>query len=391
MNDAHFDVVVVGLGGAGSSTVFHLARRGVRVLGVDCAGPDNVTGASHGGSRIVRYAYAEGTAFMPLLRRAHALWDELGQISGSPVLRRCGVLFAGRPASSVVADTLAAAASGGSPLETLNAASLSQHSPLIDWPEDSIGCFDSRAGLVRPESVVRLHLELSRQYGAALRFGEKAFDWTIAGDGVRIGLSTGDVYADRLVLCAGAWSPSLAPGFASMRSKITVQRQVQHWFDTPASHRGGLDPASFPVHVWDDDGLFYAMPMLDGPTGGMKCCLELSPAAIHVDEIDRDISPGEIGCVQEVLRRHAPWAGAWMRGAVCHYGFTPDNCFLVGVAPEQPRVILACGLGGHGFKFTPAIGEAVADLACGVADPNDERLAPFGPSRFLAALGQDAA
>ncbi len=379
MAEPAFDVVVVGLGGAGSSTAFHLARAGARVLGIDSNGPANTVGASHGGSRIVRLAYAEGDAFMPLLRRAHVLWDELGELTGTPVLHRCGVLFAGGPASAVVADTIASASRNALPLEKLDAAGLRRCSPQMQWADSDIGCLDAQAGLVRPEAVVRLHHDLARQHGAVLRFNQAVHGWQPDGAGVRVQLAGGAVTAQRLVVCAGGWSPSLAP---ALRGSLTVQRQVQHWFDVPPGMQAGFDPAVFPVHVWDDGDLFYAMPMLDGPNGGMKCCLELAPPPVDIAAVDPTIHPAEIARVTAVFRRHAPWAGNWLRGAVCHYAAMPDNRFVVGPAPDDDRVILACGLAGHGFKFTPAIGELAASLALGTA-ANSVAL-PFDPMRLAA-------
>ena len=92
-----YDVAVAGLGGFGSSTAYHLASRGLRVLGLDRYPPAHDLGASHGESRIMRQAYFEGTAYVPLLRRTDELWERLGADAGEPLLRRTGGLFLGRP------------------------------------------------------------------------------------------------------------------------------------------------------------------------------------------------------------------------------------------------------------------------------------------------------
>jgi sarcosine oxidase len=86
-----------------------------------------------------------------------------------------------------------------------------------------------------------------------------------------------------------------------------------------------------------------------------------------------------------VLRRHIPAiAGRWLRGSACLYAATPDNRFLIGPVPDRPRILLATGLGGHGFKFTPTIGELVADLVTGAIGSHSDRLAPFDPARFVS-------
>jgi sarcosine oxidase len=55
----NFDVVVVGLGAMGSATLYHLARRGVRALGIDQFAPPHTEGSTHGRTRIIREAYFE--------------------------------------------------------------------------------------------------------------------------------------------------------------------------------------------------------------------------------------------------------------------------------------------------------------------------------------------
>jgi len=68
-----FDVIVAGLGAMGSATACHLALRGRRVLGLDRWTPGHVFGSSHGDSRIIREAYFEHPAYVPLVQRAYEL------------------------------------------------------------------------------------------------------------------------------------------------------------------------------------------------------------------------------------------------------------------------------------------------------------------------------
>ena len=381
---ANYDVIVAGLGGAGSSTAYQLARRGMSVLGLDRAGMANDFGSSHGGSRIVRMAYAEGAAFVPLLVRAHALWDELGAAAGEPLLRRCGVMFISRPDGEVVPATLANARAFGFMHETFGAAALRQRSPGIAVADDATALFDPRAGVVSPEQAVRAQLRLAAQAGAVLQFDEAILEVSTIGDGVRVRTGRGAYQAGRLVLCAGAWSPTLLPGRAPL---LRVQRQVQHWFEVSPDRAAIFDISKFPVHVWEDEKLFYCMPMLDGPGGGVKCCVELDPPAVDPDTLDRAIAPAEVTTARELMARYVPAAsGRWLRGSVCMYAATADNRFLIGPAPGMPQVVLATGLGGHGFKFTPAIGELAADYITGMVDAASERAAPFDPARFPEAL-----
>ncbi len=378
------DVIVLGLGGAGSAAACMLARRGLRVLGLDAAGPANDVGSSHGGSRIVRMAYAEGAQFVPLLQRAHALWEELGAAAGETLLRRTGILLIGAREGFVVNDTLACARAAGLPHDLLDAGGIRQRSPATHVADDWHGVFDPLAGLVSPEQAVRAQHRLAEAAGATLRFHTKVRDWSSTSSGVTVHTDTERFDASHLVICAGAWAPRL---LGSQGLRLTVQRQVQHWFDVPASQAAAFRPDVFPIHVWEGEHLFYCMPMIDGPGGGLKCCLELDPPAIDPDDLDREIAAGEIARVQAVLAAHVPAAsGRWLRGAVCMYAASADNRFMIGALPDASRVVLASGLGGHGFKFTPAIGELVADIVTGEGEDLASRLAPFDPRRLLGAL-----
>ena len=82
----HYDVIVVGVGGMGSATVYELARRGKTVLGIDRFGIPNTMGSSHGLTRIIRMAYWEDVAYIPLLRRAYELWNETQARAGEQLL-----------------------------------------------------------------------------------------------------------------------------------------------------------------------------------------------------------------------------------------------------------------------------------------------------------------
>ena len=90
------DVVVVGLGAMGSATVYQLARRGARVIGIDRFTPPHDRGSSHGESRITRQAVGEGEEYVPLVRRSHEIWRELEAETGERLLLPVGALLLGR-------------------------------------------------------------------------------------------------------------------------------------------------------------------------------------------------------------------------------------------------------------------------------------------------------
>ena len=117
-----YDVIVIGLGGMGSATAYQLARRGKRVLGLERFTPAHDRGSSHGRSRVIRQAYFEDPAYVPLLLRAYELWEQLERDSGMGVLTITGGLMVGREESQTFAGTLSSARQWGLAHEVLDPA-----------------------------------------------------------------------------------------------------------------------------------------------------------------------------------------------------------------------------------------------------------------------------
>src|ERR1700709_1627866 len=112
-----FDVAVIGLGAMGSAALYHLARGGRRVIGIERAAPGHEGGSSHGESRIIRLAQFENPAYTPLVRRAYEHWRALEREGAETVLVATGMLEAGPPGSPIVEGSLRAARENDLPHE----------------------------------------------------------------------------------------------------------------------------------------------------------------------------------------------------------------------------------------------------------------------------------
>jgi sarcosine oxidase len=374
-----YDVIVLGLGGMGSAAASRLAGRGQRVLGLERYGAAHDRGSSHGGSRITRQAYFEDPSYVPLLRRAYDLWERLERDSGVDLMTLCGGLYLGRPESGVVAGSLLSAEEWGLPHEVLGASEVRRRFPTLTPRDDEIGVFEEAAGFVRPEATVAAQLELAARRGAELRFGSAA-SWSVTADGVRVRTADGTVEAGRLVVCPGAWAPSV---LADLGVPLVVERQVQHWF-APSGGVAPYLPERHPIYIHEaDDGVqIYGFPAIDGPKGGAKVAffrrgsLVDDPAAL-----DRSVSDAEVADMAEHLRDLLPTLpGRFMRADPCMYTTTPDEHFVIARHPAHEQVVVACGFSGHGFKFVPVVGEILADLA--IDGTTRHPIALFDPLRF---------
>ncbi len=368
-------VLVVGLGATGSAVLLTLARRGVRVLGIDRHQPPHAYGSSHGRSRVIREAYYESPAYVPLVQRAYELWHALERDSGRSLFRQTGGLMLGPAAGQLVGGARQSAVRHGLPCEVLEATEIRRRFPAFHPPAGTIGVLEPRAGFLDPEAAIEASLELAGKAGAELRFGVTATGWHSGPDGIRVDTSVGTLEVDRLILAAGPWVPTLL-GAAPL--PLSIERQVMYWF-MPAD-RALFSPQRLPVFIWEwEPGrLFYGLP---DHGSGFKVAQHHGGEATTADTVRRRVHPEEVAAMRALLRRFIPDADGPPADAVtCLYTNTPDHHFLIGAHPADPRVILASACSGHGFKFATVLGEILADLATTGSSRFD--LAPFRPARF---------
>jgi sarcosine oxidase len=367
------DVIVVGLGSMGASVSYNLAARGLRVIGLDQFSPPHDRGAHAGGSRIIRMAYMEGPGYVPLIQRAYGLWRELEAATGATLVTTTGGLMLGLPTSAAVAGARAAAEEHGLPHELLDAAEVRRRFPAFTPADEEVGLFEEIAGLIRPEQAIAAHLRLARAYGADLRTGVAVSDWLAGPHGVAVTTPDGRIEADRLVLAPGAW----AVGLTRLPVPLRVERRVQHyWRGTDPSL---FEPGRFPVWIWEyaPGEAGYGLPAVDG---AVKAAMHHGSETVDPDRGAEPARVEEVAQLRRWLSTRLPAlaAGDWLGSKPCLYTLTPDENFVVGEHPAQPNVWVACGFSGHGFKFTPVVGEILADLVTGTG-----RRPPalFSPSR----------
>jgi sarcosine oxidase len=363
MDMSGYDVIVVGLGGMGSSAAYHLAARGQRVLGLERFGPAHDRGSSHGGSRIIRQSYFEDPAYVPLLLRAYELWEKLEHDTGREIVSLTGGVFTGRPESLAFAGSLRASREWDLPHEILDASELRRRFPTFSPRDDEVALFEAKAGFVRPEATVAAHLDLAARHGADLRYGEPVVRWqALPEGGVRVTTEQGSYAAGRLVVCPGAWAPEL---LADLGVPLTVERQVMYWFQ-PETGVDPFEPERHPIYIHEDAAgtQVYGFPAIDGPDGGAKVAFFRGGEVCTPDTIDRQVHSKEVQDIQQHLAGVLPTLpGRFLRAATCMYTNTPDQHFVIATHPRHPQVTVACGFSGHGFKFVPVVGEILADLA----------------------------
>jgi sarcosine oxidase len=375
-------VIVLGLGAMGSSVTLQLAHRGLRIIGIDRHHPPHDRGSTHGDTRITRLAIGEGPEYVPLVRRSHTLWRKLEAACGATLMRQVGGLVIGDADDPFLAQTRANACRHEVAHENLSARGLADRYPMFTAPAGTEAYLEPEAGLLHPETAVAAQLALARRAGVELRLGTDVTGWESDTAGVSVTTPTGVLHARELVLCAGAWIPRLLPEY---RDLFAVYPQMLHWF--PIS-TGYAALRAMPIFIWEIPGArdafthlsggFYGFPAIDGPGGGVKLATERYEHAVDPDARPTAAQGAREAARlhEEYLARHFPWVEpAPLRSVSCLYTNTRGSRFMIGPHPERPHVTVVAACSGHGFKHSPAIGEAVAQRLAEGASEID--LSPF--------------
>ena len=373
--------MIVGAGSMGSMALWRLARRGLRVLGVEQFEPGHDRGSGHGESRIIRTAYYEGPEYVPLVRSAFKLWRELESESGLQLLTMTGALMIGRREDGLVRGVLRSIQGHGLEHELMDQAEARRRHPQHRLLASEVALFERDAGVLRPEAAIRAAAARAVELGASLVTGRRVTELSFEEGGVAVRAGESVYRAGRAVVAPGAWLPKLLP---QLGLPLRIERQVQVWF--PARRTESFLPASFPVFMHQREGtLLYGLPSLDGST--VKVAIHHEGLAADPDRLEREVTEAELrrvsALVEERLEGLDPNP---VRAAVCMYSNSPDDHFVVGPHPEAPGTFLLGGFSGHGFKFAPVIGEAAAEWAASGA--TRQPIGGFSPTRFTAARGR---
>ncbi|NHN59662.1 MULTISPECIES: N-methyl-L-tryptophan oxidase [Halorussus] len=372
-----YDAVVVGVGGMGSAATYHLASRGLDVLGLERYDVPHDMGSSHGVTRIIRKPQYEDPAYVPLVRRAYDLWRDLEERTGRDLLRVTGGIDAGPPDSEVFAGSRRSCEARDIDHEVLSAAEVNDRFPGYDLPEGHRAVYQPDGGFLVPEQCIIAHVEAAQEEGAEVRAREPVAGFTALSDGgVRVTTAKDTYEAGRLVVTAGAWARKLLPELADV---AVPERQVLAWLQPTAPER--FDPENFPVFVHaTEDGHYYGFPKYDVPGFKFGKFNHLEETA-DPDGMDREPRPEDERLLRAYAERYFPdGAGPTMRLATCMFTNTPDGHFILDTLPDRPQVTVGAGFSGHGFKFASAIGEVLADLAVDGETGRDVDL--FGLDRF---------
>lgn len=332
-------VSVVGAGIMGACAAWRLAERGWRVTVWDQFEPGHRQGSSHGRSRIVRKAYPD-SRYTAIMRKGYPMWHELQSRSGIELLHECGLLYFGDrsgPNLATMATGLKDLGVDHAVLEgtALKACFRGEGDLELEVGPSEIGIWQPEAGWVYAERATRAALELARAAGTEVRLGRVE--------------ALADLEGDAVVVCTGPWISR----FVDL--PVTVTRQSFTYIE--ARHRG-------PVWIEDSHHNLYGFPIESEDCTSIKLAAHCPGRTFDPDRKEREPARGDADLAIDFARRR--WGISEplvVEEGVCLYTTAPDEHFRLGRLDE--RTVYASPCSGHGFKFGPWIGWALAEMVEG--------------------------
>jgi len=369
-----YDVIIVGAGSMGMAAGYYLAKAGKSVLMLDAFDPPHEEGSHHGDTRIIRYAYGEGASYVPFVKRAGELWQELESLTDENLFLQTGVVNIGEPTCDFIQNVKTSAALYELALEYYTSVEAMKKWPGLTLPANLVACFEPTAGILRVEACIRAYKKLALETGARLQTNEKV-----------VGIQTGEIVqvqtgsqvyeAKHLIVTAGAWATELLETL-DISLPVTPTRKTFAWFEADEQLYSDL---IFPAYCFEfADSSYYGFPSIDG--AGLKLGRHDGGEEINPNVPLRPFDDMDSVDLQNFIEQFMPQHGPLKYGKTCKYSMTPDEDFIIDFLPTHQNIVIAAGFSGHGFKFSSAVGEVLAELTLNGECKQD--LTRFQLSRF---------
>ncbi|KAJ5585578.1 uncharacterized protein N7459_005378 [Penicillium hispanicum] len=356
-----YDVAVVGLGVLGSGAAYYAARKGAKVIAFEQFELGHVHGASHDTSRIVRTSNA-APEYVALAKSAYKDWADLEKVSGRKLLTITGGLVffpQDSPNPTLVADFTRSLDRNAVPYELLGPQQVKNRWPQFDVPDNVDAVFTADTGIAHAARTVSTLQSLAQTCGAVLKEHTRVDRITPSPSGASvIQTSKGQFLAAKVIVATDAWTNQLlAP--LGVHIPLSVMQEQVTYFKPDDSER--FDLAKFPVWIWHGHDCFYGFPCYGEPT--IKAARDtsnnfMSPGQrtyVHSPQLLEQLSSFLKGFIPDSKRQP-------LRTVTCQYSITPDRQFVISPLEDHPEIIVSLGA-AHAFKFAPAFGRVLAELA----------------------------
>lgn len=371
----------------GTAAAWALASPGRSVLLVEQFAIGHTNGSSHGGSRIFRYAHPT-TDYAAIMPGIGALWRQIEQESGNQLLLQTGALLLAPEDDPFIRATHAAFAELGLPCRTLGPDDLAREYPQFRIGNFDVGLYDPHGGILAASTAVATMARLASERGCSIREHTRVLSIEPEHGGARLYLGrdggTETVFAKRLIICAGPWASKVLDPFLSPRLPLTVTHQQVAYFAVRNAARWSPDVC--PVYIFSAEPHVYGFPIFEQP-GRIKVAREFEDTIVDPDDARRIDSDRMANLSATIQERFVDIDPAPVGQTACLYTEAPGRDFFIDRHPDYPRIVIAAGFSGRGFKFAPGVGRLLAWLA--TSDPGDAPH-PFWLNRFRINRSQNA-
>ena len=352
-------IAVIGAGIIGTMTAWQLAKRGFDVTVFDQWNSPNDRGASAGESRIFRTIYKEGPEYVPILKKSYDMWQELQVNQSTSVLQMCGGLMIGQSDIHDVEAVISCAEAADLDHRVLDSDDMAREYPQFRLDDDEVGVFDPVSGVFRPEAAVLAARKEAERLGANFQAYTRILNIRPLSRHVMVDTHDGAQAFDKVVVSTGPWVNELTDFGPDI---VAPRRLVAMWF--PARDVPLHTPENMPISIRrHPEGGFSCFPVLDG-LGVKVLPHHLAWATLEqVEDLPRFVEADAVRSTEHAVARLMPGLDPVpFRVSTWTEGFTKDEAPIVGPSAQDPRIVLAVGMSGQGFKFSPMMGSIVSDM-----------------------------
>jgi monomeric sarcosine oxidase len=361
---SEFEYLIIGAGGMGSATAYHLARDNRSVLLLEQFEIGHTRGSSHGESRIIRLSY-DHPVYVRLAQAAYGLWAELELDADQVLLQRTGGLDLSMPYNPVFEACIASLSALRIRRELLTTDEIHRRFPAFRLADKTIGLYQADAGILPASQCVRVLIDRALHYGAAVVEQSPVRSIRLDDDGAHVQTDTTVYRCRKLIISAGPWAGSLL-NTLGISLPLTVTQEQYAFFQTQTPERFLPDRMPVFIHygstVGSRRGDYYGFPIYGH--AGVKVAEHRAGPVVTADTRTFEVDAERLERLCQYARVTLPATrGEVLHAETCLYTSTPDQHFIIDWLPAYPHVVFAAGFSGHGFKFAILVGRMLADLA----------------------------
>ena len=352
-----YDAIVIGAGGMGSATAYHLAKSGADVLVLEQFQRGHTFGSSHGETRIIRFFY-DKPFYTELMKTAYLEWRDLESASGKQLLFITGSINIGESGNQYVTSVRQSLDAAGVESEWWDAKQLAKQFSQFRVSNDMDILWQKDTGFLYASECVLTYLQVAEKHGVDVReeMPVTRIDWQ---SDIPIAHTEDVQFCGRkIIVTAGAWTSSL---LKELNLPLTVTKQQVCYYKP--SDIAMFEPERFPIftEITSENEFMYGMPFFG--KNGVKVARHGMGQTVSPNTCNRAPDSDYIQRMDTYLRERVPELGNTVDTEVCLYTETPDEDFIIDAHPLCPNLLIAAGFSGHGFKFCSLVGRIMSELA----------------------------